>query len=61
MIKVKGEIRLRANFEVELDMTEEEFNNLKHWQQEDVISGEIDWKNWLDSSEVSDLDIDEIE
>jgi hypothetical protein len=24
MIKVKGEIRLRANFEVELDMTEDE-------------------------------------
>jgi hypothetical protein len=61
MIKIKGEIRLRANFEVELEMTEEEFDALPRWQQEDVISGEIDWKNWLDNSDVVDLDIDEIE
>jgi hypothetical protein len=61
MIKVKGELRLRANFEVDLDMTEEEFDALSRWKQEDVISGEIDWRNWLDNSDVVDLDVDEIE
>lgn len=60
-IKIEGSLKLRGNFTVELDMTEEEFDTLPRWMQEQEIESVMDWENWLDNSELDDLDIDDIE
>jgi hypothetical protein len=60
-IKVKGSITMRGNYEVELDMEEEEFDNLSEQDQNDEISDAIDWSNWLDNADINDVDIDDIE
>lgn len=60
MIKVEGILTLKGNFSVELDMSEEEFDSLPKWQQEDEIGNMIDWRNWTESADMSDLDIDDI-
>jgi hypothetical protein len=60
MIKVKGSITMSGNYEVELDMEEEEFDNLSEQDQNDEISDAIDWSNWLDNADIHDVDIDEV-
>jgi hypothetical protein len=60
-ITVKGEITLRGNYEVKLNMTEDEFDNLSEQEQHDLIEGGIEWKEWLDNSDTDDIDVDEVE
>jgi hypothetical protein len=61
MIRVRGTARIRADFEVELDMTEEEFDALPSHEQDDILDSAIDWHNVLDSSETDDFEIDDVE
>lgn len=60
-IKVKGSLKLRGNYEVELDMTEAEFDALSEREQNEEINDAIDWRNWLDNSDLDDLDVDDVE
>lgn len=59
-IKVKGSMTLRGNYEVELDMTEKEFDALSSRKQDDEINDAIDWREFLNNSETDDIDIDDI-
>jgi hypothetical protein len=61
MIKVTGTLRLRGNYTVELDMTEEEFDNLSEREQNEEIESSIDWRNWVEIADLYDLDVDEVE
>jgi hypothetical protein len=61
MIKVKGVIVMRNDFEVVLDMTEEEFDQLRHHEREDEISESINWHDWLEGSDIHDIDVWDIE
>jgi hypothetical protein len=61
MIKVSGEAMLRVPYEVELDMTESEFNGLSDDEANDVLEGSIDWKNACRSAETDNIDIWDIE
>jgi hypothetical protein len=60
-IKVSGSLRLRGNFEVELHLTEEEFDALSEREQNEEIEGVIDWRNWTGNAELYDLDVDDVE
>lgn len=51
---------MRGNYEVELDMTVEEFDALSERQQNDEINDAMDWRDWMDNSDLDDLDIDEV-
>ena len=57
MIRVKGVVTLRSNFDVELDMTEEEFDNLAEWEQNDEIEAQIDWHDWTAGAETTEVDV----
>lgn len=60
-IKVSGSLKLRGFYEVELDMTEEEFDALSAHEQNIAIEEMIDWRNWLDNAELDDVDVDDVE
>lgn len=59
-IEVVGSLKLRANYRVTLDMTEEEFDRLSEREQNDEINDMIDWKDVLDNSDLDELDVDDI-
>jgi hypothetical protein len=61
MIKVSGLVKVSASFEVELDMTEDEFDALSDRQQEELLEGVIDWRDTLESSETDSIDVWELE
>lgn len=60
-IKVKGMLTLRGNYEVELDMTEVEFDALSERKQNDEINDAIDWREFINNADVDDIDVDDIE
>lgn len=63
MIKVRGSVTLRVGYEVELDMTEKEFDTLSAIKQNALIDETIDWHNELRNAETDDVeiwDVDEI-
>lgn len=61
MIKITGTIQLRGDYEIVLNMTEEEFDKLSSRQQEYEIADAVDWRNWLDISDVTDVDVWDID
>lgn len=64
MIRIKGVVTLSNAFDVELDMTEEEFDRLAEWEQNDEIESQIDWHNWTAGAETTEVDVwdlDEVE
>lgn len=61
IIKIEGTLRLRGQYTVELDMTEEQFDELSSRQQKQLIEENVDWRNWLDNADLDDLDIDDLE
>jgi hypothetical protein len=60
MIKVIGSIKLRGNYEVELDMTEAEFDALSEREQNEEIEDAIDWRNFLDNCDTDEIDVDDV-
>jgi len=60
-IKVIGTADLRVSYEVELDMTEEKFDNLDPKDLHDLIDGGIDWHETLRNAEVTDIEVDDVE
>lgn len=61
MIKVKGVIYMRNDFEVELDMTEEEFDRLRRHDQDEEIASAVDWRSWMEGADIHDLDVWEVD
>jgi hypothetical protein len=60
-IKVSGSLKLRGFYQVELDMTEEEFDALPAYKQNHEIENAIDWDEWTRNSELDDIDVDDIQ
>jgi hypothetical protein len=61
MIRVKGTITMRGNFDVVLDITEEEFENMSWYDRECEVADAIDWRNWTEVADVHDVDVDELD
>jgi hypothetical protein len=60
MIRVKGTAELRVWYEVELDMTEDEFDALPAKQQDELLESAIDWQEVNRSAEVQGFEIDDL-
>ncbi|HLG26730.1 MAG TPA: hypothetical protein VI423_03000 [Paenisporosarcina sp.] len=60
-IRVSGSAKLRVGYTVELEMTEEDFDNLSEGQQNEIISDSINWGDIMSDAEVDDIDVDELE
>lgn len=63
MIKITGEVTLKVNYAVKLDMTAEQFEGLSERKQNELIEEGIDWHNELRNAQTDDIevwDIDEI-
>jgi hypothetical protein len=61
MIRVIGTAKLRVNYDVQLDMTEEEFDSLSESKQNDILDHKIDWMNECRSAEVDDIEVDDLQ
>jgi hypothetical protein len=59
-IIVKGTIRLWSYYEVELPMTEDEFDSLSKTKQNELIEEYIDWDSVLESSEADSIYVDDL-
>jgi hypothetical protein len=60
MIRVTGTAKLRVNYEVQLDMTEDEFDAMSERSQNELLDNMIDWKEACRSAELDDLDVDDL-
>lgn len=61
MIKITGVAKLSVPFEVELNMSEEEFDDLTERQQNDLLDNHIDWMEVCRGGEVDDIDVYDLE
>lgn len=61
MIRVMGTANLRINYEVQLNMTEVEFDSLTELKQNEVIESAIDWFDVYRSAEVDEIEVDDLE
>ncbi|RXZ77272.1 hypothetical protein EBB07_33925 [Paenibacillaceae bacterium] len=61
MITVRGQATITVDFEVKLDMTEEEFDSNPPEAQNDIINHRIDWLESCRAAELDGIDIFEVE
>lgn len=57
MIEVYGKAILKVDFNVELDMSEDEFEALSEKKQDALIDSKINWHSTLRSAEVDEFDV----
>lgn len=51
---------MRGQYKVELDMTEAQFDALSERKANNVIADAIDWREWMNLSDVDDVDVDDL-
>ena len=61
MIKVHGTAALEVDFIVQLNMSEEQFDSLSERAQTNAIDEAIDWRGIMQSAELKDIDIWDLE
>ena len=61
MINVNGKINLRLDYDVQLNISQEEFDKLEQFQKDALICQEISWSQPIDHAEIVDIDIKEDE
>lgn len=61
MIRVSGTAKLRVEYSVNLDMTEEQFDAMSEREQTELLDRKIDWMDACSSGELYDLDVDDVE
>lgn len=60
MIEVVGEATLKVRYSVELDITEEEFDNLSERKQDALIDEAINWHETLKNAETDEIEVDDV-
>ena len=61
MIRVNGSAKLKTDFTVDLNITEEEFDAVSSRQQDLLIENSVDWQEAMRQAEVDDIDVDDLE
>jgi hypothetical protein len=59
MIRVSGDARFMVYFNVEIDMTEEEWEGLSYGYQEAIIDQHIGYEE-MKNAEMTDCDVDDV-
>jgi len=54
---VYGSVKLEVRFDIELDMTEDEFENLSQKEQDYLIETSIDWNDTMRNAEIDEVDV----
>lgn len=57
MIIVNGEAKIRVDYSVELDMTEEQWDSLSEKKQNEILDSAIDWMYACRSGEVDNIEV----
>jgi len=60
MIEISGTAKIRVDYSIELDMTEEVWDDLTEKQQNEKIENHVDWMDACRSGEVDDIEVDEV-
>ncbi|KZE65027.1 hypothetical protein AV545_03655 [Paenibacillus jamilae] len=61
MIRISGTATVRVNYEVELELTEDEFYELAEKKQNELIESAIDWWDALLNEQTDEIEVDDIE
>lgn len=61
MIKVTGMASLRVRYMVEVNVTEEQWEQMNESSQNDFLESVIDWKDACRSAEIDEMDVWDIE
>lgn len=61
MIRVSGTARVDVDWEIELDMTEEEFDDLSEREQNEIIDRDVDWYEACRNGSVDAIEVDDLE
>lgn len=61
MIKVTGIAKLKVPFEVNLDITEAEFETMSDRKSDELIENAIDWHSATRNAETDEIDVWEYE
>ena len=56
-LQVYGSVKLEVRFDIELDMTEDEFENLSQKEQDYLIETSIDWNDTMRNAEIDEVDV----
>lgn len=59
MIKVRGRARLDVQYEVVLNMTEEQFAALSDFNAQNALDAAIDWHSIMGDADVDEIEVDE--
>jgi hypothetical protein len=60
MIKVTGTARLSVDYEVELDMSVEEWEMMNLARQDELIDGYVNWMEVCRNARTDDIDVDDV-
>lgn len=61
MIRISGTASVDVDWEIELDMTEEEFDNLSEGLQNELIDSNVDWLDACRNGSIDNIEVDVIE
>ncbi|MCC3381934.1 hypothetical protein ACFQ5D_18055 [Paenibacillus farraposensis] len=61
MIKISGRATVLVDYEVELDLTEDEFYELTEKKQNELLESAIDWWDALRNGQTDEIEVDDIE
>ncbi|WP_422122901.1 hypothetical protein DHX103_14305 [Planococcus sp. X10-3] len=59
-IKVSGSATLKVDFEVELNMTEEELDAMPYRKLNELLDSTINWSSIMSNAEVDDFEVYEV-
>lgn len=61
MIRISGTATVYVDFEVKLDMTEDQFFELTEKKQNELLESAIDWRDALQNGQTDEIEVDDIE
>ncbi|MGO4951992.1 hypothetical protein [Paenibacillus sp. S25] len=60
MINIYGTATVYVDYEVKLDLTEEQFSELTEKEQNELLQSAIDWQEALRNGQTDDIEVDDI-
>lgn len=60
VITIKGNITLKAGYEIELEMSEKAFSQLSDQEKKEYIQNEINWNQFIQAADVEGQEIEEV-
>jgi len=61
MIRVSGQVTLKVDYDIEIDMTEQKFEDLSYGEKYELIDSLIDWREACSNAMLEEVEVNDIE